>query len=186
MKATDIDILYTTDLNTMQVVLTTNRNPEYQEKIFKLKELTEENKLLSVDIKQHRKRRSLDANAYCWILSQKIAEKIGNTKEYVYKKAIREVGQFEILPIKDEAVERWIKNWESKGLGWQSIIMGESKLKGYTNTINYFGSSVYDTKEMSLLLEELVVQAKELGIDTMTDTEKKELLDMWENKGAIE
>jgi len=71
MKATDIDILYTTDINTMQVVLTTNRNPEYQEKIFKLKELTGEGKLLAVDIKQYRKRRSLDANAYCWILSQK-------------------------------------------------------------------------------------------------------------------
>ena len=184
MKATDIDILYTTDLNTMQVVLTTNRSKEYQQKIFKLKELTEENKLLSVDIKQYRKRRSLDANAYCWILSQKIAEKIGNTKEYVYKKAIREVGQFEIVPIRNDAVERWIKNWESKGLGWQSIIMGESKLEGYTNTINYFGSSVYNTKEMSLLLEELVYQAKELGIDTMTDTEKRELLEMWENKGA--
>jgi hypothetical protein len=183
MKATDIDILYTTDINTMQVILTTNRNPEYQQKIFKLKELTEEGKLLAVDIKQYRKRRSLDANAYCWILSQKIAEKIGNTKEYVYKKAIREVGQFEIVPIRNDAVERWIKNWESKGLGWQSIVMGESKLEGYTNTINYFGSSVYNTKEMSLLLEELVYQAKELGIDTMTDTEKRELLDMWENKG---
>ncbi len=184
MKATDIDILYTTDLNTMQVVLTTNRNPEYQEKIFKLKELTEKGKLLAVDIKQYRKRRSLDANAYCWILSQKIAEKIGNTKEFVYKKAIRDVGQFEILPIRDDAVERWIEAWESKGIGWQSIVMGKSKLEGYTNTINYFGSSVYNVKEMSLLLEELVYQAKELGIDTMTDTEKRELLEMWENKGA--
>ena len=184
MKATDIDILYTTDLNTMQVVLTTNRSKEYQQKIFKLKELTGEGKLLAVDIKQYRKRRSLDANAYCWILSQKIAEKIGNTKEYVYKKAIRDAGQFEIVPIRNDAVERWIKNWESKGLGWQSIVMGESKLEGYTNTINYFGSSVYNVKEMSLLLEELVYQAKELGIDTMTDTEKKELLEMWESKGA--
>ena len=63
MKATDIDILYTTDINTMQVVLTTNRNKEYQEKIFKLKELAEEGKLLAVDIKQYRKRRSLDANS---------------------------------------------------------------------------------------------------------------------------
>lgn len=77
------------------------------------------------------------------------------------------------------------KNWESKGIGWQSIVIGgESKLEGYTNTINYFGSSVYDTKEMSLLLEELVYQAKELGIDTMTDTEKRELLKMWENEGG--
>ena len=62
--------------------------------------------------------------------------------------------------------------------------MGDSKLKGYTNTINYFGSSTYNTKEMSILLEEIVHQAKELGIDTMTDTEKKQLIEMWENKGV--
>ena len=58
--------------------------------------------------------------------------------------------------------------------------MRDSKLEGYTNTINYFGSSVYNTKEMSLLLEEIVTQAKELGIDTMTENEKKALLESWE------
>ena len=184
MKASHIKIQYPEDLQQMEIVLTTTRTQQNIQEVMKLKKIVEEGKLLKVDIKQYRKRRSLDANAYCWILSQKIAEKIGNTKEYVYKKAIREVGQFEIVPIRNDAVERWIKNWESEGLGWQSIVMGESKLEGYTNTINYFGSSVYNTKEMSLLLEELVYQAKELGIDTMTDTEKRELLDMWENKGA--
>jgi len=78
---------------------------------------------------------------------KKIAEKIGNTKEYVYKKAIREVGQFEIVPIRNDAVERWIKNWESKGIGWQSIVIGGKQTRRlYLNTINYFGSSVYNGK----------------------------------------
>ncbi len=184
MKVYAIDVLPPKDLDYIDFTIRIDRNYQNLQKLNKLVETIAEGKQLKADIKQYRKRRSLDANAYCWILSQKIAEKIGNTKEYVYKKAIREVGQFEIVPIKNDAVERWIKNWESKGLGWQSIVMGESKLEGYTNTINYFGSSVYNTKEMSLLLEELVYQAKELGIDTMTDTEKRELLDMWENKGA--
>ena len=184
MKAESIKIQYPEDLNKMEIVLSMNRNQATIQKVAKLKEITEKDKLLQVKIKQYRQKRSLDANAYCWILAQKIAEVIGNTKEFVYKRAIRQVGQFEIVPIKDDAVERWIKNWESKGLGWQSIIMGDSKLKGYTNTINYFGSSTYNTKEMSILLEEIVHQAKELGIDTMTDTEKKQLIEMWENKGV--
>ena len=184
MKAESIKIQYPEDLNKMEIVLLMNRNQATIQKVAKLKEITEKDKLLQVKIKQYRQKRSLDANAYCWILAQKIAEVIGNTKEFVYKRAIRQVGQFEIVPIKDDAVERWIKNWESKGLGWQSIIMGDSKLKGYTNTINYFGSSTYNTKEMSILLEEIVHQAKELGIDTMTDTEKKQLIEMWENKGV--
>ena len=180
MKANSIKIQYPEDLNKMEIVLSMPRSTETIQKVSKLREITEKDKLLNVDIKQDRKKRSLDANAYCWILSQKIAEKIGNTKEYVYKQAIRQVGQFETLPIRNDALDRWMKNWESKGLGWQSIDIGDSKLEGYTNTMNYFGSSTYNTEEMSLLLEEIVFQAKELDIDTITENEKLELMSKWE------
>lgn len=180
MKATNIKIQYPEDPNQMEIVLTIKRTQQNIQEVAKLKDIVEKGKLLNVDIKQYRQRRSVDANAYCFVLCQKIAEVIGNTKEYVYKQAIKQVGQFEIVPIKDEAVEHWIQAWESRGLGWQSEIMRDSKLKGYTTTINYYGSSVYDTREMSLLLEEIIVQAKELGIDTMTDREKQELLEKWE------
>jgi hypothetical protein len=179
MKASSIKIQYPEDFNSMEIVLTTPKSQQTIQEVIKLKEIIEKGKLLSVDIKQYRKRRSLDANAYCFVLCQKIAEVVGSTKEYVYKQAIKQVGQFEIVPIKDEAVEKWIQAWESRGLGWQTEIMGDSKIEGYTNTINYYGSSVYDTKEMSLLLEEIVSQAKELGIDTMTDREKLALLEKW-------
>ena len=144
-----------------------------------LNELLNDEKIKTCKICHKKKRRSLDANAYCFVLCQKIAEKIGNTKEFVYKQAIKHVGQFEIVPIRDDAVERWIEAWESKGLGWQSEIMRDSKLDGYITTINYYGSSVYDTREMSLLLDEIVTQAKELGINTMTPNEVKQLKEQW-------
>jgi hypothetical protein len=184
MQATNIKIQYPEDLNKMEIVLTTNRSQQNIQEIAKLKEIIEKGKELKVDIKQYRNKRSLDANSYCFVLCQKIAEAIGNTKEFVYKQAIKQVGQFEIVPIKDIAVERWIEAWESKGLGWQSEVIEDSKLEGYKNTINYFGSSVYDTREMSLLLEEIVGQAKELGIDTISESEKEKLMEMWENKGV--
>lgn len=183
MKANSIKIQYPEDLNKMEIVLSMNKSKETIQKVSKLKEITEKGKELKVDIKQYRKKRSLDANAYCWIISQKIAEKIANTKEYVYKRAIRDVGDFEILPIKNEVVDKWIRNWEMKGIGWQSEVLEKSKLEGYTNTINYYGSSTYDTKEMSLLLEEIIYQAKELDIDTMTPDERKELIKRWGNRG---
>lgn len=182
MKADSIKLQYTEDLQKMEIVLSMDRNNETIQKVSKLKKITEKDKLLKVDIKQYRNKRSLDANAYCWIISQKIAEKIGNTKEFVYRAAIRQVGEFEILPIKDEALKKWIQIWENNGLGWQCENIGESKLEGYTNTINYFGSSTYDSKQMSLLLEELVFQAKELDIDTMTPEEQKVLINKWEQK----
>ena len=184
MQANSIKIQYPEDMSLMEIVLTTKRSQQNIYEVAKLKQIIEKGKLLSVDIKQFRKKRSLDANAYCFVLCQKIAEVIGNTKEYVYKQAIKTVGQFEILPIRDDAVEEWIKRWESRGLGWQSEIWRDSTLEGYTTTINYYGSSVYDTREMYILLEEIVGQAKELGIDTMTDSERRELIDKWDSKGV--
>lgn len=180
MKANNIKIHPPSNLGTIEFTLSVKRNYQNLQELDKLKGITEKDKLLKVEIKQYRQRRSLNANAYCFTLCQEIAEKIGNTKEFVYKRAIKQVGQFEIVPIRDEAVKRWIEAWESKGLGWQSEAMRDSKIEGYTNTINYFGSSVYDSKEMSLLLEEIVYQAKELGIETMTEEEKKSLINKWE------
>ncbi len=180
MKASHIKIQYPEDTSKMEIVLLTPKSNQTIQKIADLKEVTSKGKLLDVEIKQHRKKRSLDANGYCWILADEIAKKIGNTKEFVYREAIKQVGDFEILPIKNEVVDKWIRNWESKGLGWQSEVLDKSKLEGYTNTINYFGSSTYDTKQMSVLLEEIVFQAKELGIETITPREKEELIRKWE------
>ncbi|NYB73882.1 hypothetical protein HZF24_06980 [Sedimentibacter hydroxybenzoicus DSM 7310] len=144
-----------------------------------LNQLLSDEKLKVCKIDHKKKKRSLDANAYCFVLCQKISEVIGNTKEFVYKQAVRQVGPFEITPIRNDAVERWIEVWESKGLGWQSEIMRDSKLEGYTTIINYYGSSTYDTKEMSLLLDEIITQAKELGINTMTPKEIEQLKERW-------
>lgn len=152
---------------------------EAQEAISQLKEVIAKGKHLQVEIKQYRAKRSLDSNSYLWILCQKIAEVTQSTKEIVYQEFIRRVGQFEITPIKDEAVDRWVKNWQSNGLGWISETIGESKLDGYTNVISYYGSSVYDTKEMSILLDEVVSQCRELGIETMTPAEIESLKQSW-------
>lgn len=182
MKTNSIEISKTFETREIEVRFKVADNIENMTKLSKALEVVEKEKDLKVDIKQWRNRRSLDANAYCFVLCDKIAEKIGNTKEFVYKKAIKDVGDFEILPIRDEAVEKWMRNWESKGLGWQSEVLRNSKLEGYTNTINYYGSSTYDSKMMSTLLEEIAFQAKELDIDTITPAEKERLIAQWEAK----
>lgn len=144
-----------------------------------LKAIIANGKLLTVDISKQKKKRSLDANALLWVLCQKIAEVIHSTKELVYQKFIKEVGQFEIVPIKAEAVERWIEVWNSKGLGWFAEVMEDSKLPGYKKVISYYGSSAYDQKEMSVLLDEVVRECKELGIETLPPDEIKALKENW-------
>jgi len=146
----------------------------------KCKEIISKGKFLSVEIKEFRNKRSHSANDYCWVLCQKIAEVIGNTKEFVYKETIKHVGQFEIVPIKNEAVERWIEVWGSKGLGWFAEVLDDSKLEGYKKVISYYGSSCYNSAEQYILINEIVSQCKELDIETKSENEIKSLIENME------
>lgn len=179
MIANNIRLQYNEDRKP-EIVLTLNTTSN--ESIVALKEILSKGKLLDVEISQHREKRSLDANSYCWKLCQLIAEKLHTTKEEVYRVAIKRVGQFEILPLKNESVERWIKNWNSNGYGWVSEIMEDSKLPGYKKVINYYGSSTYDTREMSVLIDEIVQEAKEQGIEVLPPDQIKGLIEEWGKK----
>lgn len=126
---------------------------------------------LTVQVKEYRQKRSLSQNAYMWVLLEEIAKVVGNTKEQIYKELVKDYGVFEILPLKDEAVKRFNQNWSKNGLGWFTETLGTSKLKGYTNLIAYYGSSTYNTQEMARLLDAVIFECNELGINTMTMSE---------------
>lgn len=146
----------------------------------KVVELISLDKQLEVKIDKLKEKRSLDSNSYMWILCTKIAEIIRSTKEDVYRKAVREVGVFEDLPIKTELVDKWVERWESGRLGWFSESVRVSKMDGYTVVRSYYGSSVYDSKEMWILIQYIIDEAQGLGIDTRTPDEIKELMSKWE------
>ena len=132
----------------------------------------QQGKTYVAELKEYRERRSLDANAYCWVLIGKLAAATRQPMEDIYRQAVREIGDnFTIVPIKDEAVERWQEIWSAKGLGWVSDVLGPSKLAGYTNTVNYYGSSAYDTRQMSCLIDTLIAECREQGIETATPEE---------------
>lgn len=137
-------------------------------------------KVYEADLKEHRKKRSLDANSYCWLLLGKLASRVGLSKEDVYREFIKDVGgNYEVLPIRNDAVDKWISNWQSKGVGWVCDILGESKLDGYTNVITYYGSSTYDSLQMSRLINLIQEDCKQYGIDVMTPAELALLMDGW-------
>ena len=111
---------------------------------------------LTVQVKKYRQKRSLSQNAYMWVLLDEIAKAVNRSKEDVYRELVKDYGVFEIIPLKDEAVKRFNHNWTKNGLGWFTDVLGKSKLKGYTNLIVYYGSSTYDTKEMTRLLDAVI------------------------------
>lgn len=138
-----------------------------------------------VEIKEYRPRRSLDANAYLWLLLGRLAAKLSMpdapvTPEDIYREAIRGVGDnYDITPIRDNALGHWTANWESHGPGWLCDNLGPSKHPGYTNVMNYYGSSVYDKAQMARLIDIVVDECKEQGIETMTPEELARLTEEW-------
>lgn len=147
-----------------------------RESFSSLEELKEDK--LSIEIKKYRNKRSLDANAYMWVLISKLEEKVNISKDVIYKDAIKNIGVYEVIPVKNEAVERFIEAWTKNGLGWVCETT-KSKLEGYTNVLAYYGSSTYDTAEMSRLIDLIVQDCKQLNIETMSKEELDSLIESW-------
>lgn len=146
-------------------------------------ELTEKDEL-AVTVKKYRKKRSLDANAYFWVLVDKLAEKTGNDRIAIYRNAIKDIGGVsETVCLKEGAANKLCEIWGRNGIGWQSDIM-PSKLKGCKVVILYYGSSTYNTKQMSLLIDNIVQDCKAVGVETMTPTELQSIKDAWNRKEA--
>lgn len=125
------------------------------------------------EIKEHKERRSLNANAYAWALIGKIADLIRLSKDEVYLAMLKSYGQSEIVSVLSSIdISGYFKYFE---------VFGESSLNGkdFTHYKIFKGSSEYDTREMSILIDGIVHEAKNLGIETMTPDELQRLKDNW-------
>lgn len=136
---------------------------------------------LTVTAKKYRKRRSLDANAYSWVLLDKIAKETGSTSEEVYEEMLRRYG----YPLYDEDEKPVIISLKAgidiSALDIHLKLVGEGhvqdKLFKHYKVIR--GQSTYDTKEMSTFIDGIVSEAKELGIETLTPDELERMKAAW-------
>lgn len=134
------------------------------------------------EIVKAKKKRSLDANAYAWVLIDKLAAELRIGKTEVYKNAIRDIGgNCEIYCGKENAIKALCKQWVRNGIGWQAEIM-PSKLKGCVNAMLWYGSSAYDSKQMSILIDRLVQDCKSLDIETLPPERLSAMLEEWNGK----
>ena len=133
--------------------------------------------LLDIKISKHREKRSKQANAYCWELLTKISEIIGSTKEDVYREYICQKGIYREITINNDAVNTFTHLWQERGLGWicEPFEKGEKESIIYA----YYGSSSYNTKQMSDFIDYVVQEAKGLGIPTETPDEIAKMKAMW-------
>lgn len=141
--------------------------------------LFKQDKTKKYEVKEYKEKRSLDANAYAWVLLGKLQDKLHIPKEEIYRDAIQTIGSYEVIPIKNEAVNKFRQAWSKNGLGWITETT-KSKLDGYTNVLAYYGSSIYDTKEMSRFIELIIQECEQLDIETKSKAEIDSLLKEWD------
>lgn len=150
------------------------RTADILEQIYKLKD----EEKLDIEIKKYREKRSLDANAYCWVLLQKMAEILKKDKDEVYEDMICKYGVFTHYIVKPSAVERTKEVWRAVRELGKVTVNGKTGIQLQC----YFGSSTYDTKEMSVLIDGIVGECKEMGIQTLTPSEIEDLKRKWFKK----
>ena len=181
MESTGVITSFNKDWKTGKAIITLMLDIKELEEIERLSKIEK----IVISIKKFFKKRSLDANAYCWVLCDKIAKELSKdgqvlTKEIVYKDAITQIGTFEPFIVQEISFEKFKRIWEKQGLGF--IVQEVSKKDKCIKVHCYYGSSTYDSKEMSLLIELLVDLAKSLNIETKPEQEIKSLLESWDKK----
>ena len=132
---------------------------------------------LDITAKKHRKKRSLDANAYAWVLMQKIAEMVNTSKWDVYLDMLQKYSRaFTHIIVHPHAVEAVMKMYRT------AINLGEVRVNDKTGIQLqvYFGSSTFDTKEMSVFIDGIVSDCQMLGIRTETPDELERMKALWD------
>lgn len=125
------------------------------------------------EIKEHKEKRSLNANAYAWALMGKIADELKTSKDEVYLEMLKRYGQSDIVSVLSEInVTRYFKYFEEIG---RATLQG----KEFTHYRIYQGSSEYDTKEMAILIDGIISEAQELNIDVLPADEIERLKERW-------
>lgn len=128
-------------------------------------------KELEISVKRWREKRSLDSNSYLWLLIGKIADALRESKEEIYFDALKCYGQGGAVSVEERFAEDFKRSYK------YHEELGRSDLNGKTFVHFRFwvGSSEYNTEEMSILIDGVVREAKNLGIETMTPEELKSL-----------
>lgn len=139
-----------------------------------------ENKILTIqigtneEIQVKRKKRSKNANSYYWSLLQQLCEEMNIDVIQEYRKRVKELGIFKQWEIDTSNVPTFEKLWRDRGIAWFTEKVEEIGEKTIINA--YYGSSSYNSKQFSKLLDNLIQDCRSVGIQTLEDIEIEELI----------
>lgn len=147
--------------------------------------MLEDAEKLKITVSKHHKKRSLDANAYYWVILTKLAEKLNISKTELHNRLLQDYGQIE----KDDSGQSIIFSIKSEidisrryDIYAKPIGTGTVNGKEFTHYVLLKGSHTYDSREMSVLINGLIYEAKLQGIETLPPDELERMLKAWRPK----
>ena len=141
---------------------------------------------LSLEIKKYRQKRSIDANAYYWVLVTKLARVLETSNAEIHNILLSRYGFPEIidgqlmrlsLP-ESEETEKRVKSAEEYHLKATTQVISGKDGKSYRTYILMRGSHGYNTEEMARLINGLITECKDAGFtdaEIATPNEKMQL-----------
>ena len=131
------------------------------------------------EISKVKKKRSLDANAYCWVLINKIAEKIHDPPVEVYRRYVRDIGSKVLIScVEEKDLEEEVQTFVAGHIG-RMVDIGKSKIPGCVTVHKKFGSSDYDVEQMAAFIDAIIQDCNALDIETKTQEQIETLLLQW-------
>lgn len=141
-----------------------------------IKWLLSQDREKTFEVKPYHPKRSLNANAFCWHLCNEMANVLRTSKDEVYQEMLKRYGQSRVISVLSEIdISRFVKYSEEIG-------KGHVEGKEFTHYRCFIGSSEYDSREMAILIDGIVDEAKELGIDTLPTTAVERMKALWQGQ----
>lgn len=147
---------------------------------------SKQGKVYVAELKEFREKRSLDANAYCWKLLDELASAVGSTKEELYLRYVKECGPFKDFTMTEDEARTFRTAWGKLGTGWPTEQVDYTPDGEKVVVRAYYGSSTYNTKQMSRLIDSVVQDCMAVGVETLTPDKLSLLKEDWNaqrNKG---
>ena len=157
--------------NKWQIMLEVDEEPKIYDQL--------KDKDLNIEIKQFREKRSLNANRLFWDCLGEIATALRTDKWSIYLQMLKRYGKYTYICVKPNVVEAVKNQWrECEEIG-EIDINGQKSIQ----LLCYFGSSTYDSKEFSVLLDGVISEMKEMGLTTPSDEEFERVIEEWKKNG---
>lgn len=136
-------------------------------------------KTFEIEVKEIKRKRSLSANAYAWVLMDKLSAVTGIETTAIYRTYIRDIGDnMQTMRVEDRAVDMLCELWQGKGLGWLTD-KAYSGYEGWTDVFLWYGSSTFDRRQMAKLIDLIIQDCKEYGVEVDDPEEIERLVSEW-------